>query len=77
MIATGLFTTPEGWALTYGLEGGDRADECCGLFYGCGLGLLSANLALACAIVAWVGLTSGILFFVIEVRFCVAWSDLT
>lgn len=54
--------------MTYGPEGGDRADECCGLFYGCGLRLLSANLALACAIVAWVGLTSVILFFLIEVR---------
>lgn len=67
MIATGLFTTKEGWALTYGAAGGDRADECCGLFYGCGFNLLFANLALVCAILAWVGLTSGILFFTIDV----------
>ncbi|CAM9357568.1 unnamed protein product [Pylaiella littoralis] len=66
MIGTGLFTTPEGWVLTYGAAGGDRADECCGLFYGCGFGLLSANLALVCAILAWVGLTGSILFFTIE-----------
>lgn len=68
MIATGLFTTREGWALTYGAAGGDRADECCGVFYGCGFNLLFANLALLCAILAWVGLTSAILFFTIEVR---------
>eukprot|EP00752_Nemacystus_decipiens_P007497 g6698.t1 len=66
MIATGLFTTKEGWELTYGASGGDRADECCGLFYGCGFNLLFANLALVCAILAWVGLTSGILFFTID-----------
>ncbi|CAM9503528.1 unnamed protein product [Ectocarpus sp. 4 AP-2014] len=66
MIGTGLFTTREGWALTYGAAGGDRADECCGVFYGCGFNLLFANLALLCAILAWVGLTSVILFFTIE-----------
>lgn len=68
MIAAGLFTTREGWALAYGADGGDRADECCGLFYGCGFSLLSANLALVCAILAWVGLTSIILFFTIQVK---------
>ncbi|CAM9613464.1 unnamed protein product, partial [Hapterophycus canaliculatus] len=66
MVATGLFTTREGWALAYGAAGGDRADQCCGLFYGCGFNLLFANLALVCVVLAWVGLTSTILFFAIE-----------
>lgn len=68
MIATGLFATPEGWALTYGDKGGDRANECCGLFYGCGFNLLFANLALVVVVLAWVGGTSAILFYTIEVR---------
>lgn len=67
MVATGLFTTREGWALAYGAAGGDRADECCGLFYGCGFNLLFANMALVFVVVAWVGVTSFILFFTIEV----------
>lgn len=68
MIATGLFATPEGWSLTYGDKGGDRANECCGLFYGCGFSLLFANLALMLVVLAWVGGTSAILFYTIEVR---------
>ncbi|CAM9201589.1 unnamed protein product [Laminaria digitata] len=69
MIATGLFTTPEGWKLTYEEKGGDRSNECCGLFYGCGFNLLFANLALVVVVLAWVGGTSAILFFTIEVSF--------
>lgn len=73
LIATGLFTTREGWDLTYGSFAGDSAEEerrsteCCGLFYGCGFNLLAANLALMCTILAWVGGTSIILFYTIEV----------
>lgn len=67
MIATGLFTTPEGWSLTYEEKGGDRSKECCGLFYGCGFNLLFANLALVVVVLAWVGGTSAILFYTIEV----------
>lgn len=69
MVATGLFATREGWALTYAERGGDRADECCGLFYGCGFSLLFANLALLSAICVWVGLASIILFFAIDVSY--------
>lgn len=68
LIATGLFTTREGWELTYGERGGDRADECCGLFYGCGFSLLFANLALLVSILVWVGGLSTILFYAIDVR---------
>lgn len=68
MIATGLFATREGWALTYEERGGDRADKCCGLFYGCGFSLLFANLALLSAICVWVGVASIILFYTIDVR---------
>lgn len=67
MIATGLFTTQEGWELTYGARGGDRSRECCGLFYGCGFNLLLANLALVGAVLAWVGGASVILFYTIDV----------
>lgn len=45
----------------------ERRNECCGLFYGCGAKLLAANLALLGAILAWVGVTSMVLFYTIEV----------
>lgn len=64
LVATALFTTKEGWALTFGP---DLADECCGLFYGCGAKLLVANLSLLASILAWVGMTSTVLFWTIEV----------
>lgn len=67
LVASGLFATREGWDVTYRKAGGDRADECCGLFYGCGFNLLFANLALIASILAWVGVTSTILFYTIEV----------
>ena len=65
-MAAGLFATREGWDLAYG-DDNDGVGKCCGLFYGCGFNLLFANLALIASILAWVGSTSIILFFSIEV----------
>lgn len=57
LISSGLLSTRENYraVYTFGLFAQpERADKCCGLFYGCGWRLLGANLLLCLAIVPWV-----------------------
>ncbi|CAM9854619.1 unnamed protein product [Ectocarpus sp. 12 AP-2014] len=63
MVATGLFTTKLGYARAYAE---DRADECCGVFYGCSGSLLAANVIFVLAQLAWVGGTAVVLFLGIK-----------
>eukprot|EP00752_Nemacystus_decipiens_P012426 g11008.t1 len=63
MLATGLFTTKVGYARAYDE---DRADRCCGVFYGCDGSLLAANVLFVLAQAVWVGGTALILFLGIK-----------
>ncbi|CAM9202681.1 unnamed protein product [Discosporangium mesarthrocarpum] len=56
MIAAALFATSENYAISFYA---DRAEKCCGLFYGCGFHQLLANLLFVSVVVFWVtGCTS-------------------
>ncbi|CAN0059701.1 unnamed protein product, partial [Discosporangium mesarthrocarpum] len=59
VLAAGLLATKENYAEAYYLE---RANECCGAFYGCGGKQFTANLIFVLAVMGWASITSCIMY---------------
>mmetsp|Transcript_23009 Transcript_23009/g.33385 ORF Transcript_23009/g.33385 Transcript_23009/m.33385 type:complete len:486 (-) Transcript_23009:187-1644(-) len=63
VLAAGLFATEDGYASAYY---SDRADKCCGAFYGCGGKTFGANFVFIIAVACWTLSLSLILFYGIK-----------
>ncbi|CAM9900198.1 unnamed protein product [Ascophyllum nodosum] len=63
VFAASLFATKDGYSAAYY---GDRVSDCAGAFYGGSGAAVGANVVFILAVIAWVGITSSILFVTIK-----------